>query len=303
MIQVFLRAGGFFLVILAGIFCRSIGFLGEKEAEAFRKALMYVTLPASIVANFAVSSDMGLTMLMLLLWGMGTDVIVFAFGVIYTRFFPSKQDEVYQLCMPCYNIGTFGMPFVTSFLPGMGVVTACCFDAGNAIPCCGGTYAYLQGRKEGGFDLNHCIRQLVTSPPLIAYGFMFLLTILRLSIPAPVISLLTPAASANTFTAMFMIGLYFRLELKKEYMAACAKVIIVRLIFGAAFTALTWYFFPVPLIAKQTLTLLYFAPVSSMAPAYVALMKGDAGLASCANSLSILVSLMLMPVLAGIMGV
>ena len=53
---------------------------------------------------------------------------------------------------------------------------------------------------------------------------------------------------------------------------------------------------------KETLVLLCFAPMSAVAPAYTGMCGGDEGMASCANSVSILCSLVVITALLAIMG-
>ena len=56
--------------------------------------------------------------------------------------------------------------------------------------------------------------------------------------------------------------------------------------------ALCWYFLlPFELEVRQALVILMFSPVASAIPAFTAELKGDVGLSSAINSLSILLSI------------
>ena len=60
----------------------------------------------------------------------------------------------------------------------------------------------------------------------------------------------------------------------------------------AAAAALACYFLlPLALEYRQALALLVFSPISSVAPAFTSELKGDVGLASAINSVSVLVSI------------
>ena len=65
-----------------------------------------------------------------------------------------------------------------------------------------------------------------------------------------------------------------------------------------------FFFFVLPfdLVIRQTLVLLCFAPMSAVAPAYTGMCGGDEGMASCANSVTILCSLVVITALLAIMG-
>ncbi|MDD3367896.1 MAG: hypothetical protein PHP50_03250 [Lachnospiraceae bacterium] len=299
MFDIICKALSFVCIILLGILFRRIGLLDEKMAIGIRNVLMYLTLPCSIITNFAVSSDIDITLGLIMVWGFVVDVGMMAIAYLYIGRKPSDKDSVYLFGIPSFNIGAFALPFVQNFLPGMGVVTACCFDAGNAIICTGGEYAWVTGRKSGkkGIDLKYCAKQLVSSPALIAYVGMFLFTILGGKLHPRIISFLSPIAQANTFVAMLMIGSLFQLKLKKEYLSHCARVLSIRFVIATLLAVFTYYMMPLPLIEKQALILLYFAPLSAIAPAYVAMVDGDSGMASCINSLSIIISLIMIPLL------
>lgn len=93
---------------------------------------------------------------------------------------------------------------------------------------------------------------------------------------------------------MLMIGLMFRWESKPGYLRAALSVVLTRNLF-ALLVALGIYFFaPFPLEIKQVVAVILFAPISVIAPAFTERCGGDAGLAGFTNSLSIVVSLLMM---------
>ena len=56
------------------------------------------------------------------------------------------------------------------------------------------------------------------------------------------------------------------------------------------------------IVIRQALVLLCFAPMSAVAPAYTGMCGGDEGMASCANSVTILCSLVTITALLAFMG-
>ena len=120
--------------------------------------------------------------------------------------------------------------------------------------------------------------------------------------PPVILTLIEPMAKANTFVAMLMLGLLFHIEFKKEYMGEIFKLIGIRHIFAAVCAVIFYFVLPFDLVIRQTLVLLCFAPMSAVAPAYTGMCGGDEGMASCANSVSILCSLVVITALLAIMG-
>ena len=306
MFSVLVRAFSFTLVIIIGIAMKSTGLVPQDAGASVKKFLIYVTLPSAIITNFAAIEDMGFEMLIIAALGIVVNVIMIAVGAIITRRKNKGEQALNMLCLPAYNIGAFCLPFVQSFLPAMGSVTACMFDVGNSIMCTGGTYAfvaeYVSENKKKGIDFGSFLKRLITSPPLVAYVVMFILSVMKFDMPQVVLTLIEPMAKANTFVAMLMLGLLFHIEFKKEYMGEIFKLIGIRHIFAAVCAVIFYFVLPFDLVIRQTLVLLCFAPMSAVAPAYTGMCGGDEGMASCANSVSILCSLVVITALLAIMG-
>lgn len=307
MFSVLMRAFSFTLIIIIGIVMKSTGFVPKDAGASVKKFLIYVTLPASIITNFSAIEDMGFNMLIIAALGILLNVIMIAVGALITCRKSKGEQALNMLCLPAFNIGAFCLPFVQSFLPAMGSVTACMFDVGNSIMCTGGTYAFVaeytaaSGSKKG-MDLKSFAKRLITSPPLVAYVVMFILAVANIDTPPVILTLIEPMAKANTFVAMLMLGLLFHIEFKKEYMGEIFKLIGIRHTFAAICAVIFYFVLPFDLVIRQTLVLLCFAPMSAVAPAYTGMCGGDEGMASCANSVSILCSLVVITALLAIMG-
>ena len=109
-------------------------------------------------------------------------------------------------------------------------------------------------------------------------------------------------AKANTFVAMLMLGLLFHIEFKQEYMGEIIRLVIIRHIFAVVCAVIIYFALPFDLVIRQTLVLLCFGPMSAVAPAYTGMCGGDEGMASCANSVTILCSLVTITALLALMG-
>ena len=293
--QVLLRAFSFTMIIAIGIFLRSAHIVDEHAGASVKKIMINITLPAALITNFSQMESVSAEFLLIVLLGLLVNVIMLAVGAAVTRGRDASTRLVYILGLPAFNIGAFCLPFVQSFLPAVGTVTACMFDVGNSIMCTGVNYAfasaYVSGDTSGGFDLRAFFLKLVKSAPLVTYVVMFVLTLAGIRLPQTILTLIAPAAQANIFTAMLMLGLLFHLELKPEYLKQVGGVIGIRHLASVAFALLFWFLLPFDRIIRQTLVLLCFGPMSAVAPAYVGMSGGDEGLESCANSLTILCSL------------
>ena len=208
----------------------------------------------------------------------------------------SKEERAFSILnMSGYNIGNFTMPFVQSFLGPAGIVATSLFDSGNSFICLGGAYSIASMAKgEGGrFKIRTIFKTLLKSVPFDAYLLMTVLSLLHLSLPAPVVSFTKIIANGNAFMAMLMIGVGFKLSGNREQIGKIVKILSARYTISIVLALAFYFLLPFPLEYRQALVILCFSPIASAAPAFTGDLKGDVGLASAVNSISIVVSIVL----------
>lgn len=302
---VLLRAASLAFIIGIGIFLNERRMVAADAGDVIKKIMIHITLPAAIIANFAAIPSIQPSLAAVAVLGIAVDTAMMGLGAFLTRRDGKGRQVLYMLNLPAYNIGTFCLPFIQSFLPAMGSVAACVFDVGNSMMCTGGSYAfvseYVSGSKKG-IDLPNFAKRLLTSPPLMTYVVMFVLSLARVPVPAQVLAFIEPISSANPFIAMLMLGLLFHLELKRAYLGEIFRILAWRYAFAAVLSCGIYFLLPFELVIRQTLILVCFGPISAIAPAYTGMCGGDEGLASCANSISIIGSMIIMTGLIGVFG-
>lgn len=304
--SVFLRAASLTLMIVVGAAIRAVGLVDGKAGDYVKIILMHITLPAAIITNFSRTGSIKGSMAALIFLGIAANLVMVASGAFLSKSGDRAKKAYYMNCLPAYNIGTFCLPFIQNFLPPLGTVAVCLFDAGNSLMCTGGTYSitmeYLSGHKNG-MDMRAFFKRLCSSAPLVTYVAMIVLSLLHVEIPDPVLVLLTPAAEANTFVAMLMLGLMLHMEFKKSYVLAIVQAVTIRQLF-AVLTSLFYYFaLPYSLAVRQALVLASFGPMSVVSPVFTGLCGGDEGTASAANSVTIVLSVVEITILLVVMGV
>lgn len=289
-----IRAGCFVAIIILGIVLRRIGFFKEDAFTVLSKIVLKITLPAAIVKNFA-TSTMDASMLTLALLGFGGG-LVYVGAALLVNLGKSKENRAFDILnLPGYNIGVFALPFISSFLGPMGVVTASVFDVGNSVVCLGGTYGIATSVKAGaGFSLKRIGKALLTSVPFLCYIIMFPIALLQIKVPQPVLSCAEIIASSNAFLAMLMIGVGFKLNLNREQLGHVAKVVGLRYGIAAVLSLLFYHLLPFSLEIRQTLVLLCFSPISASVPGFTRELGEDAGLSSTINSVCIIISIVVM---------
>ena len=197
-----------------------------------------------------------------------------------------------------FNIGCFALPFVQNFFGPGGMIIACLFDIGNAFMVTGGSFAFtstvLQTNPDEKQSIGTLLKKFVSSIPFDTYMLMLVLVMLNIPVPDVVITLVEPIASANSFFALLLIGMMFEFRTRADKYRTMFGVLGLRLLFGAVFSAMLYFFLPFSLEVRQVLAVVAFAPVTSLAPIYTERCQGDGALSSLTLSISIVISLTVM---------
>lgn len=242
---------------------------------------------------------MDYTLFILTLIGFCGNLLMIAWGFILTRYQTNAAKIFYVFNLAGYNIGCFTLPFAQSFLGPFAVVATCMFDVGNSIMCTGGTYALTSGLVHTGekyepVSLRSIAAKLLGSVPFVVYMLMLVCAVLQLHLPQPVYTLTGLIGGANTFLSMLMIGMMFEMTLDLDKLKQVREVVLYRYVFGIALAWLCFYHVPLSAEVKEVLTLVFLAPSTAIGPIFIARMGGNVELAGFANSITIVLSIILM---------
>lgn len=286
------RAFCFVAIIVLGWALRRVGFFKASDFNVMSRIVLQITLPAAIVSSFS-GKEIDPSMLAISLLGLGGGLAYMALAVLLHPGVDRRRERAFAaLNSSGYNIGNFTLPFVQSFLGPVGVITTSLFDCGNAFVCLGGAYSVAAMIQNGEkFSLTRILRTLVKSAPFLSYMVMIALSLLHWQLPAVVVDFAGIIGGANAFMAMLMIGVGFKLSGDRSQLGQIAKILVVRYGVAALLAVAAFHLLPFGLEYRQALVLLFFSPIASAAPAFTADLKGDVGLSSAINSVSILLSI------------
>ena len=302
MLQILTRAGSFIAIIVLGYVLKKIGVFREEDFGVLSKIVIRITLPAAIITSFA-GKEIDPGLLLLLVLGIGCGAVYICLGFLLNRKNSREQRAFDILNLPGYNIGCFTMPFAQSFLGPMGVIATSLFDSGNAFICLGGAFGVASAVKDGrGFDFKRIIRALSRSVPFVTYLLMVAMNLLRLPVPGMVIECASIIGGANSFMAMFMIGVGFKLTLgDKSQTGQILKLLGIRYGVGTILALIFYFVLPFDIQVRQALVILAFSPIGSAVPPFTAELGGDVGLSSAINSMAIVISICIYVVLLSVM--
>ena len=301
MVEILTRAGCFAAIIVLGMTLRRLGVFKEGDFRVLSTIVIKITLPATIISSFA-GQTIDPKLLSLAAIGLGGGVVYLLLGLVLNLRSGKDRRAFEMLNLPGYNIGNFTLPFIQSFLGPVGVITTSLFDTGNAVICLGGAYGVASSVKAGGrFDLRRVVKALGTSVPFLCYIVVVSLNLLHIAIPNPITECAGIIANANAFMAMLMIGVGFRISVDREQLDSMVRILSVRYAVSIVLAALCYFALPFDLQIRQTLVILVFAPIGSAIPAFTAELGGNVGLSSAINSISIVISIVVIVTLLTVM--
>ncbi|WP_455652216.1 AEC family transporter [Phascolarctobacterium sp.] len=296
--QVLTKALAFVIIIAFGYLLKQRGFFKPDDYKLIAKIVLNITLPCAVITSFA-AFKMEYTLFVLTLIGFLGNLLMIVWGFMLTRYQTNAAKIFYVFNLAGYNIGCFTLPFAQSFLGPFAVVATCMFDVGNSIMCTGGTYALASGLVHTGekyepVTLRSVAAKLLSSVPFVVYVVMLVCALFEVHLPQPVYTLTGLIGSANTFLSMLMIGMMFEMTLDLEKLKQVREVVLYRYVFGVALAWVCFYHAPLNAEVKEVLALVFLAPSTAIAPIFIARMGGNVELAGFANSITIVISIILM---------
>ena len=289
--EILMRAGSFVAIIIVGYVLRKINFFKEGDFQVLSKIVLKITLPASIVYSFS-GKEIDPALLALALISLGGGLIYMGLAWLMSRKAGKEQQAFEILNTSGYNIGNFTLPFVQSFLGPAGVIATSLYDVGNAPVCLGGAYSVASIVKgEGKFSIKKIAKALSKSVAFDCYVIMVIVCLLHIPVPQIVVNFAEIIANGNAFLAMLMIGVGFKLTGDKKQLGTIVRILAVRYSVAILIALGCYFLLPIPLEMRQALVILSFSPIASAAPAFTGDIKGDVGLSSALNSISIVCSI------------
>lgn len=293
MCEIIVRAGCFVTIIIMGCVLRKTGYFKEEDFGILAKIVLKITLPAAIISSFS-GKEIDRSLLSIVLFGLGGGFIYMICGYMVNRKNGKEQQAFGLLNVSGYNIGNFTLPFVQSFLGPMGVIVTSLFDTGNACVCLGGAYSVASMVKDNcGFSFKKIGKTLIKSVPFDCYIIMITINLLHIPMPTPVVTLAEIIGNANAFAAMLMVGIGFKLNGNKSQIKDIVKILVIRYGLAAIFASIFYFLLPFSLDVRKTLVILSLSPIASAVPAFTKELEGDVGLSSAINSISIIISIVL----------
>jgi predicted permease len=235
------------------------------------------------------------TLLIYTIIGVGINVIAAAVGYMTGRAKGRREQAFHILNTGSFNIGAFTLPYISSFLGAEGVVRTSLFDVGNSIGAAGINYSLAKSLADETkkITLLGIMKNMLTSVIFCTYLGMFLLRLLDISFPTPVITFTGIVGQANTFLAMLMIGIGFELNIDRRRLRKVITILGSRYLITSSVILLIYLFLPIPIEGKRIFSIVLFSPIAAMTAGFTQEIDGDVTTSSFMTSLSTIISIII----------
>lgn len=296
MAQVLHDAALLLAIIVAGWGVKRLGWLAESDFRVLSLVVLRVTLPCALL-TVAENVRLGASALWLLGLGLGINLVQEVAAYLVERRRGRQAQAFAVLNTGGHNLGLFTMPYLAGLVGPHAIPPALVFDITNSWGAGGTGYGWglALAREDSPVTAGVIVRQMFRSPVFLTYLTILLLRLADVSLPGIVLDFTSLVGQANTFLAMFMLGVGLRLTLPRSRLATAVRLLALRYVITVAAALLTWYLLPLDAFTKMILCAVYFSPIPAMASGFTQEARGDVQLSAFMTSASILVALAVIP--------
>lgn len=285
-------------LVMVGFLLKTAGIIRPGDGAVLIRFILNTTLPAVIFLSVAQANVEPVRLGLLALCGFGV-----AFGgrwiagllVRWLKVEPQIAGVIILGTM-VMNIGAFLFPVVQTVYGAEGVSRLAAFDVGNSLMASG--YGYYLAARLGqhaprGFRAS--LQKVLSLPILWAALLGLIVNLSGIVIPAFLLKLLTPVATANTPLAMLALGAFLELRfLQWKWMALAVGL---RMGVGFLLGNVTIWLANLQGLERTAVSLGSATPVGLVTLLYAVTEGLDSEFAAAIISLSIVVGLFVLPLL------
>lgn len=292
--ELLVKAGTLVAIIALGYAMKRLGWVTDFRTLSL--IAIRITLPCALITSFD-QFTIEVSLLRLSVFGF----LAVLLGQLLTLAIEHRRGRRAQafgvLNVSNFNIGLFAMPYLATFLGPEAVIVASMFDIGNAVAAAG--LGYGVGLSLAAHTPPKPLKFIATvfsSPVFVTYLIVVTLGLLNLHLPDPVISFTSTVGAANTFVAMFMIGVGLDFVLDRNAYRAALRYLLTRWAAAGLAIAALWLLTPFSPLEKSVLTTILCAPMAAMVSGFTEEAGLDVRVSTFMTTVTVLVAIIAMPV-------
>lgn len=298
MIDVVMRAVSLVLVVALGYMFKRVGWARAADFPMFTRLVIYVTLPCALATSFNEFEIMP-QLLMLAVLGFGAAFSLCVIGWLMERRNGPSDRAFGLLNVTSFNVGAFATPYLAMIIGPHAIVYASIFDVGGAMSAAGIGYGWAMStaHTETRTTPVTFAAHMLKSPVLMIYLFLVVFRLMGLRFPDPIIVVTSTIGSANTFLAMFMVGIGVEIRLHRSKYAKALKYLTVRYAAVTLIGVALWFSLPFEQEIRVIMCVILAAPLAAMTSAFTYQARSDVELSTFITSASVLVAIVAMPLI------
>lgn len=301
---IIIKSMSYIMIIFIGYLLKQKGIVNEAGTKLLSNIIMKVTMPFMIIVN-AKPYNVSMEFLWIFIFSVVIGYIAASIGWFFFRKESETKQAVAALNCAGYNVGNLALPFVLAFYSTQEASYAFMFDLGNTIVCFGGAYVVIASifktnGDKGGFKF--VVDKLLSSPPFITYILVFVLSLIKVDLPAFIIELGKPISNANIFMVMLMIGTLLNFEGNKKMYFETVKLLVIRYSTSAILALVVVILNFVPDVGKEIIIICLFSSATSIAPIYSLELGDKSATPALLNSVSIISSIVIISIMLIVFG-
>jgi malate permease and related proteins len=293
--EIYLQFLPVFMLIFSGFALRKFGVVSKNDSSPILQVVFYFSLPALILANIP-NTELNPDFVYLPLVPVLIGLVLFflAKGVSSRLNLEPKTLGVFIISALIMNTA-FAIPFSMAFLGKEGLAGLLIFDMGNALFIYG--FAYFQACKYGNhsFDRSKALKRVLKSVPLWSVFIAVVMNLAGIRTEGVFLDFLSIAGALTIPLLLLSVGILFEPKLIRP--SGMIWALIIRMGFGLLLGFVFIRFFGLSGVASYVVILATATPVGYNTLTFSSLEKLDTEFAAALISVSILISLVYIPLI------
>jgi predicted permease len=240
------KIASYILIVILGYALKRLGLFKTEHSEVVSKIIFNITLPCAILTSFH-SVEITSAYITPLVFGFGFNIVMLALGLYLARRAKDRDSALmYILFVPSQIVGIFGIPVASAVFSPAVVAGLCLYDIGNATIMFGPSFVLASARADGErLTAKYAIKRLLSSVSFDVYIIAISMSLLKISMPAPVLTFAEICGAGNGFLAMLLFGIMLEPKVEREHRLVITKITLIRLVASALVALPVWFLLPV----------------------------------------------------------
>jgi malate permease and related proteins len=231
-------------MISLGYFLKRIGIIKLEDGKSISKLLMHTTFPALMLVS-TIHIDLSPKYLLIPSFCIAYGCTMLTIAFFWFSNYENRLRGILTMAAGGFNVGLFAFPIIESIFGKQALIYAIFYDIGNSVVVFIFIYGigqYFSSTQQSGVELKKIGKKILSLPPLLAMVLGLFLNFTKIGIPEQALNFLEILSKANKPLVLLLLGIYLKVNLKKDHRIAIAKILTLRYATASIVVFLLYYF-------------------------------------------------------------